>query len=266
MRLPQIQLAALLFVSAPFAAPAQVRITEFMASNTRTLYDEDGDPSDWIEIQNTSATNVSLLNWALSDSAGDPTKWLFPATNLASGNFMVVFASGKDRRVPGAPLHTNFKLDAAGEYLGLTAPNGTMATQLSPQYPQQYPDVSYGIEMQVSTITLVASNATMLYRIPTNAVNDATWMQTGFAATSWGTGTNGIGYETGLYDPQEESFFLKMLDTQPVAYWRLNETNGPAVVNSGTEGVEDQAGYMGNIVLANAGPRPPQFGFFETNN
>src|ERR1017187_2925850 len=109
MRLPQIQLAALFFVSAPFAAPAQVRITEFMASNTQTLYDENGDPSDWIEIQNTSATNVSLLNWALSDSAGDPAKWLFPTTNLASGNFMVVFASGKDRRVPGAPLHTNFK-------------------------------------------------------------------------------------------------------------------------------------------------------------
>ena len=266
MRLPKIQLAALLFICAPLVSPAQVRITEFMASNTQTLYDEDGDPSDWIEIQNTSTTNVSLLNWALSDSAGDPTKWLFPATNLASGNFMVVFASGKDRRVPGAPLHTNFKLDAAGEYLGLTAPNGTIATQLSPQYPQQYPDVSYGIEMQVSTITLVASNATLLYRIPTNAVDDATWAQPGFNDTSSRAGTNGIGYETGLYDPQEESFFLKMLDTQPVAYWRLNETNGPAAVNSGTEGVEDQAGYMGDIVLANAGPRPPQFGYFETNN
>ena len=27
---------------------AQVRITEFMASNTSTLVDEDGDSSDWI--------------------------------------------------------------------------------------------------------------------------------------------------------------------------------------------------------------------------
>ena len=34
------------------AAKAQVRITEFMASNASTLTDEDGDYSDWIEIQN----------------------------------------------------------------------------------------------------------------------------------------------------------------------------------------------------------------------
>jgi hypothetical protein len=266
MRLPQIQLAALLFICALLAAPAQVRITEFMASNTRTLYDEDGDPSDWIEIQNTSTTNVSLLNWALSDNEGDPTEWLFPATNLASGGFMVVFASGKDRRVPGAPLHTNFKLDAAGEYLSLTDPNGTIATQFSPQFPPQFPDVSCGIEMLISNTTLIASNASIIYCIPANAADDATWTLPDFAATSWRTATNGIGYETGLYDPQEESFYLKMLDTQPVAYWRLNETNGPAAVNSGTEGVEDQAGYIGTFFLTNAGPRPPQFGYFETNN
>ena len=236
MRLPPFHLGAFLLVCIALAAPAQVRITEFMASNTQTLYDEDGDTSDWIEIQNTSATNVSLLNWALSDIAGDPTEWLFPATNLASGSFLVVFASGKDRRVPGAPLHTNFKLDAAGEFLSLTAPDGTIATQLSPQFPPQFPDVSYGIEMLISNTTLVASNASIVYCIPANAADDATWTLPGFAATGWRTGTNGIGYETGLYDPQEESFYLKMLDTQPVAYWRLNETNGPAAVNSGTEG------------------------------
>jgi hypothetical protein len=266
MRLPPFQLAVFLLICAPIAAAAQVRITEFMASNTHTLYDEDGETSDWIEIQNTSATTVSLLNWALSDTAGNPSKWLFPATNLASGTFMVVFASGKDRRVPGSPLHTNFKLNTEGEFLSLTAPDGTTATQLTPQYPQQFPDVSYGIEMLISSTTLIASNATLVYCVPTNSADDATWTLPGFAATDWRTGTNGIGYETGLYDPQEESFYLKMLDTQPVAYWRLNETNGPAAVNSGTEGVADQAGYIGTFALTNAGPRPQQFGFFETNN
>jgi len=206
MRLAQFQLAVLLFASATLAAPAQVRITEFMASNTQTLYDEDGDTSDWIEIQNTSGASVNLLNWALSDSAGNPTEWLFPATNLASGSFMVVFASGKNRRVPGAPLHTNFKLDASGEYLSLTDPNGTIATEFSPQFPPQFPDVSYGIEMLISNTTLIASNASIVYCIPADAADDATWTLPGFAATSWRTGTNGIGYETGLYDPEEESF------------------------------------------------------------
>src|SRR5664280_2670276 len=89
----------LLFLA--FSGDAQVRITEFMASNTSSIADEDGAFSDWIEIQNTTATNVNLLNWALTDSAGNASKWLFPATNLAPGNFLLVFASGKDRHVAG---------------------------------------------------------------------------------------------------------------------------------------------------------------------
>ncbi|HTY85878.1 MAG TPA: CotH kinase family protein [Candidatus Acidoferrum sp.] len=245
---------------------AQVRISEFMASNTHTLTDEDGQSSDWIEIQNTSGTNVNLLNWALTDSAGNPTKWLFPSVNLAPGGFMTVFASGQDRRTPGLPLHTNFKLDADGEYLALVRPDLSVATEISPAYPPQFPDVSYGVEMRIKTTTLVASNAAIRYWIPTNASVDGTWTQTNFNDATWSTGTNGIGYETGIADPQEESFAAKVLASQPVAYWRLNETNGPEAVNSGTQGVGDEAGYAGGIVLGAAGPRPPQFGTFETTN
>ena len=36
-------------------AMADVRINEFVASNRSGLLDEDGDPSDWIEIYNTRA-------------------------------------------------------------------------------------------------------------------------------------------------------------------------------------------------------------------
>jgi hypothetical protein len=247
-------------------ATAQVRITEFMASNTHTLLDEDGDSSDWIEIQNTSSNSVSLLNWALTDSAGNPGKWRFPATNIPPKSFMIVFASGKDRATPGAPLHTNFKLSADGEYLAMFGPDGSVATEISPQFPPQFPDVSYGIGMQLATTTLVATNAAIHYLIPTDSSVDATWTQTNFNDSGWPVGTNGIGYETGIADPQEEAFAAKVLATQPVAYWRLNETNGVEAVNSGTDGVEDEAGYLGSIVLGQAGPRPPQFPTFETTN
>jgi len=37
----------------------------------------------------------------------------------------------------------------------------------------------------------------------------------------------------------------------------LNETNGPAAVNSGTEGIEYRAGCIGTFFLSNAGPRHP---------
>ncbi|MGO8697314.1 MAG: CotH kinase family protein [Limisphaerales bacterium] len=248
------------------ASTAQVRITEFMASNTHTLTDEDGDSSDWIELQNASSNVVNLLNWALTDSAGNPGKWRFPATNMPPKSFLIVFASGKGRAVAGRELHTNFKLSAGGEYLALFAPDGTAASEISPEFPPQFPDVSYGIGMRFTTATLLATNAAIHYWIPTNASVDATWTQTDFNDAAWQPGTNGIGYETGIIDPQEEGFAAKLLATQPVAYWRLNETNGAEAVNSGTAGVEDAGGYIGNILLGQAGPRPPQFPAFEASN
>jgi hypothetical protein len=258
--------AILLVALLSLPASAQVRITEFMASNTQTLTDEDGDSSDWIELQNTSSNSVSLLNWALTDSSGNPGKWRFPSSNMAPKSFLIVFASGKDRAVAGQELHTNFKLSSDGEYLALFAPDGTAATEIAPQFLPQFPDVSYGIGMQLTTTTLVAMNAAIHYLIPMNAAFDATWTQTNFDDSSWGIGTNGIGYETGIADPQEESFAAKVLATQPVAYWRLNETNGVSAVNAGSAGVEDAGGYMATNMFGQAGPRPPQFPTFEATN
>ena len=44
-----------------------LRISEAMPSNGVTLFDEDGDSSDWVELVNTSADPVSLENCWLSD-------------------------------------------------------------------------------------------------------------------------------------------------------------------------------------------------------
>ena len=119
-------------------------ISEFAASNSAGLQDENGDRSDWIELFNAGTNTVNAVGWSLTDSVDDPTKWVFPATNVAPGAFLVVFASGKDRRVPGAPLHTRFSLSAGGEYLALYRPDGTVASEFAPVFPAQLPDVSYG--------------------------------------------------------------------------------------------------------------------------
>ena len=79
-------------------ASATVRINEFMASNGVTLADEDGDYEDWIELHNFGDAPVSLEGWGLSDNADDPFKWIFPeGTVVAPGEFLLVWASGKDR-------------------------------------------------------------------------------------------------------------------------------------------------------------------------
>ncbi|HEX7859134.1 MAG TPA: lamin tail domain-containing protein [Verrucomicrobiae bacterium] len=121
------------------------RITEFMASNSKTLADEDGEFSDWVEIHNPRQTSLDLANWCLTDDSRLLTKWRFPATNLPPGGRIVVFASGKDRAVSGAELHTRFSLNADAEYLGLVRPDGvTIVSEFRPTFPEQNPDLSYG--------------------------------------------------------------------------------------------------------------------------
>src|SRR5207247_5432748 len=80
-------------------AASPLVLSEFMADNTHTLQDEDGSFEDWIEIYNTSSSPVNLDGWHLTDEANDLAKWRFPATNLHAGGLLLVFGSGKDRRV-----------------------------------------------------------------------------------------------------------------------------------------------------------------------
>jgi hypothetical protein len=120
-------------------------ISEFMADNKTTLRDEDSDYSGWIEIQNPTTSAVNLAGYFLTDDAANPVKWAFPSTNLAAGEYLVVFASGKDRAVAGAALHTNFKLNNGGEYLALVGPGPSVVHDFAPAYPPQRADISYGL-------------------------------------------------------------------------------------------------------------------------
>jgi len=156
----------------PNASASTPYISEFMASNTRTLADENGFFPDWIEIYNPSAFAVNLDGWSLTDNNNNLTKWKFPATNLPSGGFLVVFASGNNRRIPGARLHTDFQLTGGGEYLALVKPDGTtIASQFSPVFPQQVSDVSYGFAQAGSPPDYSVSTAVFFTAPTPGAVN-----------------------------------------------------------------------------------------------
>ncbi|MGH1362711.1 MAG: lamin tail domain-containing protein [Calditrichia bacterium] len=121
-----------------------LEVSEFMASNGTILQDEDNEYSDWIEIRNTGSSSVDLEDWYITDDDGELDKWQFPSVVIPAGGYLVLFASNKDRT--GAELHTNFKLGAGGEYLGLVQPNGSIVvSEYTPEYPEQSEDVSYGI-------------------------------------------------------------------------------------------------------------------------
>jgi hypothetical protein len=189
--------ASLLWLQIPVRGASPVVISEFMAfnvTNTAGLRDDFGEYSDWIEIRNVTTTNVNLLNWGLTDSRGDATPWRFPATNLSGGGFMVVFATGRDRAVPGAALHTDFRLSGDGEYLALLDPDGNIATEFAPQFPSQVANVSYGFGLLSSNITLVASNGPGRVRIPSDGSEGTNWTYPAYNDSAWTAAINGIGF------------------------------------------------------------------------
>jgi hypothetical protein len=88
----------------PESAPAAGGpvINEFLAENSATtalwIMTNDGELQDWIEILNRGTNPVYLLGWSLTDSASRPRKWSFPSRVLQPGQYLLLYASGKDRR------------------------------------------------------------------------------------------------------------------------------------------------------------------------
>jgi hypothetical protein len=126
------------------SAGAQPVITEFMASNLRTIEDEDIDEPDWIEISSDSGT-ADLEGYYLTNSKENLTQWTLPARQVSSSDRLIVFASGKDRSGAEGVLHSNFRLLADSGYVALVAPDGqTIVSEYT--YPQQLTDISYGLD------------------------------------------------------------------------------------------------------------------------
>jgi hypothetical protein len=88
----------LLTLFVPFSALAQdVVINELMSSNKSAILDEDGDSPDWFELYNPGSTEVFLGSFGISDDTSDFFKWVIPEINLGPQEYLLVFASGKDR-------------------------------------------------------------------------------------------------------------------------------------------------------------------------
>jgi len=194
---PSLLLAAAAWLSTGLPAAAAPYISEFQADNADTIADEDGSTSDWIEIYNPDATAVNLAGMALTDDPALPQKWIFPSVSIPARDRLLVWASVKNRTSPAAPLHTNFDLAAAGEYLALTAADGTTKLSEFNTYPPQPPDRSYGSTNEVTiTETALANGAPCRWLVP--SANIAGWQNTAFNDAAWTAGTTGIGYDRNL--------------------------------------------------------------------
>lgn len=180
-----------LFVTLALPLPGAPIINEFMASNLSNYPDncDFEDYSDWIELYNPAATNVTLTNYFLTDNLAEPFKWLIPTNAVIPAHgYLMVRADGHDA-APGEVVnrpyspwittfttrryHASFKLSASGEELGL------FRTETPPQ------DVVY-----------IATNAVWKYR-DTGTDPGTNWMATAYDDSAWAQGAAQLGYGDG---------------------------------------------------------------------
>lgn len=184
-------------------ASAAPQITEFVAENRNSLLDGDGKSSDWIEIYNPDGDELNLSGYHLTDDIDSPTKYTFPdGTTIPAGESIVVFASNQpDSNYTDGEgnLHTNFSLDAGGEYLSLNTPDGSVIQEFAPSFPKQFEDISYGLGSPPPTESLVPAGAQARWLVPGSDLGTA-WREAGFDDGSWTTTDTGIGYGSGYED------------------------------------------------------------------
>ena len=129
-------------------------INEFMASNDKTIDDEHGNSSDWIELANIGDYDIDIGGFYLTDSLNTPDKWQIPeSTVIPSKGFILFWASGKNES-----YHTNFKLDKKGEEIALY--DKSMKIIDSIVFNSQLTDISYGRKQD-------DHSSLMFFQIPT---------------------------------------------------------------------------------------------------
>jgi hypothetical protein len=113
----------------PAGAVIDVFINEWMADNTTTLPDPaDGDYEDWIELYNPGPDVVDLSGYFMTDVLTNTTMWEFPeGTTIAANSYLLVWADSENsQNTPGGEPHTNFRLAAGGEAIGLFGGGGVL--------------------------------------------------------------------------------------------------------------------------------------------
>lgn len=205
-----------IFINMSFS---QIRINEFMASNSNTIADNTGDYTDWIELYNQGSNSVNLQGYYLTDDYSVLTKFQLPTgTNqlvIPAGGYLLLWASSSPNR--GAN-HLGFGLSASGESIALVAPDGTTIID-SLSFVAQRTDVSYG--------RLPNSNTTLRYFSPAspNAANQSANAYQGFVSSPI------FSMQSGFY---QNSFSLTISCSDPNAIiYYTTDGSEPVISNIG---------------------------------
>jgi hypothetical protein len=256
-------------VTTALAAPV---IVEFMASNDKSLYDEDGESSDWMEIFNPDQAPTDISGWFLTNDSGELDKWQLPAdTILPPGGSLIVFASDKDR--DAGELHTNFKLNKeAGGHLALVETDGRSIAHDYPDYPEQFDDFSYGLAQtgSGSNVTIIPENSICTLLVPTADIGTS-WRDTLFDDSSWSAANTGVGYDYGNLIGNNADVQSQIDEINGSVYIRIPFTvDDPAALTSLTLRMKYDDGFAaylnGTLVASSQAPTSPRWDSLATDD
>ena len=124
----------------PFPA---IVINEAQSANQNTIYDQNGDDPDWLELYNPASSTTPLLGLYLSDDPSDPDAFHFKGGGIPGQGHTLVWASDDSSVFDN---HAPFKLSSGGDWLGLFFKDSTGTFHLldEVQIPALAADQSYG--------------------------------------------------------------------------------------------------------------------------
>ena len=85
-----------------------VIISEVMSNNVDTLKDDFNEYPDFIELFNRTDHDVTLSGWGLTDKTNELGRWKFPDVTIKAGEYLTVFASGRNQTDPKKKITHRF--------------------------------------------------------------------------------------------------------------------------------------------------------------
>jgi hypothetical protein len=146
-------------------AQADIVINEFVASNDSIgggIPDAEGGYPDWIELHNKGNETVNLAGYMVSDNYTITDKFVFPAGSFIEANGYVIIWADKDLEDEG--YHADFRLQAEGERIILSDPNGGYLDSIG--FGQQ--------ETNVAMARIPNGTGDFTFRAPTFSANNET--------------------------------------------------------------------------------------------
>ncbi len=158
-----------------------VYINEFMPSNASTIVGPDGTYSDWIELYNTTGSEVDLSGYGISDTPTQPLKYTLPSgTKIPAYGVLMIYCTGRSTPNGATEIEAPFGLAAYKESAVFATPSGRILDQY--EYSRADTDISFARSPDGTGDFTLTSQPTPGY------TNDNAGLQAFMATLSFGTG------------------------------------------------------------------------------